>query len=1656
MAVTNDQINAWLQSNAGASDADIAAAMNQYGVTTEQMAQATGLGQDVVQSRYNAALAPLNAQNVANTPATGIANALVDGRVPYSPSATRDRSRALFDLDDLRSAAFGSAKANIDNPELAGSYTFEDFNRDNPIEQMLEYQLIQNGVYAPFSLTTPEQRRQAFVDIYGEDAAKRMFDAKPLYEGLTKTSTAKEIADAYQQFQQRSGGDTAANQQQAIDYLTGLGFGEPAIEQAYERFQNQSPALVETALEQLTRLQPEVVKNFTPEERAIFAKAPAMPISPRTGQPGTPFNSISNVTADARDKIKADDIVKGFVDWYGSDNASEKNQLEAISKLRGLGVKEYLLESVFPAVYDVSVGKKSAGSIEAAPLYKGLNAQSTPEGIAAAYQQFIRGAGGNTQANQQQAIDYLTGLGISQPAINDAYKLYQTPEVTQDATQAATGPVFDPKLGVFQKVYDPRTGQEFISPAQAFAAGVTDYTTEMPMKLDFLNETSKKAVTDAMAGGLTFDQALNRLGGQFGMSGKEFYNAEVQGGVGYKYTPFQFTGYSDPLNKFLSGMQENTPNFQYTPDFALMQKSLMENPEIATAIEDIYKLDPKHQLFTGSAGNLLPTIQRLAASIEEYGKPAALQNFYKQQQNLVGFGGDNWFGGQNMGNPQWAELQRKIMDLTPVASDDKWDNMVRRTSGNRQVDGIMRDPTSNRGVGLLINERTGRPDGVAYYDKDGRMLNTSTFNKEDVYENLEKYGFDLSHVGDFGRFMTSRGVGGDMRGVTEDLSEMATPEWVDAQIKHLNWQNSVADGAEMSPPASVTQARIEKIRQTNEMAKRILSGGAGRSKAVDTNTPENLLYAGLTENSTPEDIAAAYQQFTQNAGGDTQANQQRAIDYLTKTVGASESDIAKAYGLYQDNAVDPYAFAYQYGQQNDDFSGLMALLNQTPNPKELISKYKLTPEQINEIEFGTGFDLDQSGAFGAGQTKSDWDYNKFYDAMNDGSTDTKYLSSLLDPLRTQDPMLAKNAKNIFDEMIAQQSVTGGGWSGGKLGSKESAALDYALKLAERGLTSLNDIGTRVAEDPTGEMPPSVQIFNKKTGDVIGADGGISGLGGNKLNYAMQFAEDGTPIPFTIPRSSSWVQFREGALKPIASMIAMANPALMPYVAGGNALNAASKGDWGSAIVSGLTAAVGFSGDLGLSASTVANLNQARTGAQILNAIDKGNPLQIANALMQTDTGKGLMGMDMGGGVTLGNVLNTARVAASVNAGDYAGAANYAGALLNNPDLRVAGSSLALVNALKSGDPFKIITAMSQLDKSVKTATKDSGSITKKLSDAGLEERELPAGIQVASADGEIPFRAEVSAAPIFAEDPRAANIRPPAGYRVLSRSEQEERLISQGSGDLPSKYETIRPTGSYYDRTLNAWLAPSGEFEAVTNVEDFSKYFENTNLSDKDVADIYRGVQTGGVTAEDLYWLTGKPNEPISSDEIQRLVSGVRGSGGQATAGSGGQPASSGREPTTYMGEIVIPAKRPVIELPFEEQADSKEAPKPRNLTAKTPAPEPVKPVEVAPKTTPKPTKPAPAATPKAPAPSAPPKVVQEVAKQLGVPATSQIAIDITEALYGTMEYFDPFGDPLADRKMRPAATQKQRQQTKMAQGGYLDAALAEEMSVDELLNLLR
>ena len=56
---------------------------------------------------------------------------------------------------------------------------------------------------------------------------------KPLYSGLSKTSSAQDIASAYGQFAGGAGGDTQGNRDTAINYLKGLGIDQSTMDTAY-------------------------------------------------------------------------------------------------------------------------------------------------------------------------------------------------------------------------------------------------------------------------------------------------------------------------------------------------------------------------------------------------------------------------------------------------------------------------------------------------------------------------------------------------------------------------------------------------------------------------------------------------------------------------------------------------------------------------------------------------------------------------------------------------------------------------------------------------------------------------------------------------------------------------------------------------------------------------------------------------------------------------------------------------------------------------------------------------------------------------------------------------------------------------------------------------------------------------------------------------------------------------------------------------------------------------------------------------------------------------------------------------------------------------------------------------------------------------------
>ena len=201
-----------------------------------------------------------------------------------------------------------------------------------------------------------------------------------------------------------------------------------------------------------------------------------------------------------------------------------------------------------------------------------------------------------------------------------------------------------------------------------------------------------------------------------------------------------------------------------------------------------------------------------------------------------------------------------------------------------------------------------------------------------------------------------------------------------------------------------------------------------------------------------------------------------------------------------------------------------------------------------------------------------WNYDEYVNKLKTGKADFNQELGKLGG------MMGQNAQNIYREILAQQGAGSSSfWSQGNTASPQAAAADFALRLAENGVGSLSQLSqTRTVLDlgENGGLQDNTTLINKTTGqpiprpELLGR--GTRGLG---IDYNLSFAADGTVIPFTSNRQSSWMQFREDTLKPAAAfaLATVGAPLIGATVAPG--LAAATQGAIGGAIAGGGTAAL---------------------------------------------------------------------------------------------------------------------------------------------------------------------------------------------------------------------------------------------------------------------------------------------------------------------------------------------------------------------------------------------------------------------------------------------------------------------------------------------------
>ena len=227
-----------------------------------------------------------------------------------------------------------------------------------------------------------------------------------------------------------------------------------------------------------------------------------------------------------------------------------------------------------------------------------------------------------------------------------------------------------------------------------------------------------------------------------------------------------------------------------------------------------------------------------------------------------------------------------------------------------------------------------------------------------------------------------------------------------------------------------------------------------------------------------------------------------------------------------------------------------------------------------------------------------WDYEVYLNMLRSDSAD--YNAALGTINGDPNSVMSQNAQNLYREILAQQQAGSAQyWSSGKLANEKAAAADFALRLAENGVGSLKDLGQRTVDKEVfdSEAGTSVQqqteYYNKTTGEALPDWARVQRSGPLKLNYNLHFTEDGSAIPYTTRESSSWVQFRESTLKPIAGIALAAYG--VPYVAGALA----------GTTVAGVTLTAGSAALTGVSAGLVSG------GVSILSGNDFEESLKAA-------------------------------------------------------------------------------------------------------------------------------------------------------------------------------------------------------------------------------------------------------------------------------------------------------------------------------------------------------------------------------------------------------------------------------------------------------------
>jgi hypothetical protein len=315
-----------------------------------------------------------------------------------------------------------------------------------------------------------------------------------------------------------------------------------------------------------------------------------------------------------------------------------------------------------------------------------------------------------------------------------------------------------------------------------------------------------------------------------------------------------------------------------------------------------------------------------------------------------------------------------------------------------------------------------------------------------------------------------------------------------------------------------------------------------------------------------------------------------------------------------------------------------------------------------------------------------WDYDKYVQGLKSGNVDFNQEFAKMGGLA------ARSTQNLYREILAQQAAGSSDfWYAGNTASKEAAAADFALRLAENGIGSLSQLGQITipggVDGEGGSMPDEQVTINTTTGQPIPRPE-LLGRGNRDLDidYNLIFTANGQVIPYTSNRESSWMSFRENALKPAASFALAYFGAPMIGAAVAPAATAATQAAIGGAIAGGGSAALtdgnvlqgallgGAGGYLRGAASVPASdsIYSLATGTPNLDYMGGGQGLMSTGSANLASMG-GAQGLQILAGLPSTTVAEALNTFGGVNPSVLPGMGAGTGITLNTPTGLVTGT-----------------------------------------------------------------------------------------------------------------------------------------------------------------------------------------------------------------------------------------------------------------------------------------------------------------------------------------------------------------------------------------------